>query len=569
MKRCPECGREYDPTMSFCLDDGSELLYGPAKIDGPAAAVNDEPQTAILHDTDAPSKARTRPHIHTTDMAGHDVLPQPDRRSFPKLAVIAAALVATILGAGFLGLRYFRADAKQINSIAVMPFVNESGNADMDYLTDGMTDTLISSLSEVPNLNVKAHTSVFRYKGKDTSAKTIANDLQVQALVNGRVTQHGDKLSIDVDLVDPETENVLWTRKYDRKQADVVSLQSEIATDVSSKLRARLSGEDQAKIRKTYTVDPEAYQLYLKGEFYWHKRGSDQLRQAAEFYNQAIQKDPTYALAYAGLARTYTLYPDYAITKAADSYPKSKAAALKALDLDDSLADPHTVLARYYNYWEWDRVKAEQEYRLAIELKPDYATAHHWFGSDVLTQLGRFDEALAEGNRARELDPLSTIIAVNYGDTLFNARRYDEAIVAYKKGVALAPDFYAAYNGLGNALALKGNYREAIQTDQKGMEGPLSKSYLAYALAKSGDKDGARQLIDSMKKDAESNYVPSYGFAIAYAALGRRDEAFQWLNKEIDEHGTGAATLAVDPLVDDLRGDPRFKDALKRVNLGE
>jgi adenylate cyclase len=563
MKRCPECRRDYlDETLLYCLDDGTALLDGPASLPN-----DDEPQTAILHDTDISSGAGTKAIIQTTDTLGTVDVPQSGHRLWA-IVVIAAAVVI-ILGGSLFGLRYFRADAKQINSIAVMPFVNESGNPDNDYLTDGMTDMLISSLSQVPNLSVKAHTSVFRYKGRDTAPKTIANDLQVQALLNGRVTQHGDQLSVNVDLVDPQTENVLWTQKYDRKQSDVVSLQSEIATDVSSKLRARLSGEDQAKIRKTYTVDPEAYQLYLKGEFYWHKRGSDQLRKAAEFYNQAIEKDPTYALAYAGLAQTYTLYPDYAISKAEDSYPKSKAAALKALELDDSLAEPHTVLARYYNYWEWDRMKAEQEYRRAVELKPNFATAHQWLGSDVLTQLGRFDEALAEGGRARELDPLSAIIAVNYGDTLFNARRYDEAIAAYKKAIALDPDFYISYNGLGNALTLMGNYREAIQADQRSMNSALSKSYLAYAFAKSGNKDGARRLIDSMKKDAESDYVPSYGFAIAYAALGQTDEAISWLNKEIDEHGTGAATIGVDPLVDDLRNDPRFKEALKRVKLAE
>ena len=562
MKRCPKCRRDYyDDSLLYCLDDGTALLDGPTSL-----PKDDEQRTAILRDTGSASEAETKAIIESTDVSGFVDVSHSGRAY---RVVVSVAAAAVILGGALFGLRYFRADAKQINSIAVMPFVNETGNADNDYLTDGMTDTLISSLSQVPNLNVKAHTSVFRYKGKDTPFKTVAGDLQVQALLNGRVTQHGDQLSVDVDLVDPQTENVLWTQKYDRKQADVISLQSEIAGDVSDKLRARLSGEDEAKIRKTYTVDPEAYQLYLKGEFYWHKRGYDALLMAADFYNQAIQKDPKYALAYAGLAETYTLYPDYAISKAQESFPKSKTAALKALELDGSLAEPHTALARYYNYWEWDRAKAEQEYLRAIELNPNYATAHHWLGSDVLTQLGRFDEGLAQVGRARELDPFSAIIAVNYADTLFYARRYDEALAAYHKAIQLDPDFYVANNGLVISLAMKGNYAEAIQISQKTEKGPLTKGYLAYSLAKSGDRGGARQIIESMKKQALSDYVPSYALAVAYEALGQKDDAFTWLNKEIDEHGTAAVTIGVDPLLDDLRSDPRFKEALKRVKLAE
>jgi len=568
MKRCPECRRDYhDDSLLYCLEDGAALIQG--SVPSP-----DEPATAILRDTSPSGEDVTMAQMSLT---GSETQPSPDNllkggfsaNRAVRLSVFGVAVVIVLVGT-FFGYRYLsNANSRQINSIAVMPFVNESGNADIDYLTDGMTDALISSLSKVPSLNVKAHTSVFRYKGKDTASKTIASDLQVQALVNGRVTQHGDQLSVDVDLVDPQTENVLWTQRYDRKSADIVSLQSEIAGDVSGKLRARLSGEDEAKIRKTYTVDPEAYQLYLRGEFYWHKRGYDSLLKAADLYDQAIQKDPTYALAYAGLAETYTLYPDYAITKPEDSYPKSKAAALKALDLDDSLAEPHTVLARYYNYWEWDRAKAEQEYLRAIELDPNYATAHHWLGSDVLTQLGRFDEGLAQMSRARELDPFSTVIAVNYGDTLFYARRYDDAIAAYRKAHELDPDFYLSYNGLVMAQAMKGNFGDAIKISQKNAKGPLTESYLAFALAKSGNKDGARQIIESMKKKALSDYVPSYAFAIAYCALGQKDDAFIWLNKEIDEHGTAAVTIGVDPLLDDLRSDPRFTEALKRVKLAE
>ncbi|MBV9240628.1 MAG: tetratricopeptide repeat protein [Acidobacteria bacterium] len=567
MKRCPECRRDYyDDSLLYCLDDGTALLEGPA-----TAPSNDEPRTAILHDTAAPSEAATRAQISMPLADNVGGIGPTIRRMGPRI-IVSIVVVGVILVGGLLGIRYFRADAKQINSIAVMPFVNESGNSDLEYLTDGMTDTLISSLSQIPNLSVKAHTSVFRYKGKDTSPKTIATELGAQAILNGRVNQRGDQLTVNVELIDPQTENVLWSEKYDRKQTDVVALQSEIAKDVSSKLRSRLSGDDQAKIAKSYTVDPEANQLYLKGEFYWNKRGKDNLLRAAEYFKQAVEKDPSYALAYGGLAKTYTLYPDYSVDSPANSYPKSKAAAMKALELDDTIVEAHCALGRYYNYWEWDRGQAEKEYRRAIEIKPNYSTAHHWLGSDILTQLGRFDEAVAEAGRAQELDPLSPIIAVNYGDTLYYARRLDEAIASYRKTLELDPDFQPTNNGLGYALAVRGEYDESIRRLRKSVEvsgDPVSKGYLAWALGKSGDKKGAVELVDDMKKQSANGYVPSYALALAYTALGDKDNAFLWLNREIDDHGTGGATLGVDPQFDDLKNDPRFKEALKRVNLAQ
>ena len=274
MKKCPQCGREYDNTMMFCLDDGAELLYGPASGSEPPASAGgqfDEPQTAILNETPPPSEAATRAQIHTTEQTA--VLPSgiadvPKSKSFDKRLLLAPLALAVIVLGGFFGYRYLATSSKQIESIAVMPFVNESGNADVEYLSDGMTETLISSLSQLPNLNVKGRSSVFRYKGKDIDTKTLGKELGVQAVLYGRVIQRGDQLTLSLELLDAATENVIWSGKYDRKQADVVSLQSEIAKDVSAKLKFRLSGAEETKVTKAATSDTEAYQAYLKGRYY-------------------------------------------------------------------------------------------------------------------------------------------------------------------------------------------------------------------------------------------------------------------------------------------------------------
>ncbi len=358
MKKCPQCGREYDVSMMFCLDDGTELLYGPATLGA------DEPATAILHSTDAVGEAPTRAQIHTTEQTA--VLPSGisdlPKRNFDKRLIAAPFLLAIIVLAGFFGYRYLNSSAKQIESIAVMPFVNESGNADVEYLSDGMTETLINSLSQIPSLSVKARSSVFRYKGKELDPKKIASELNVQAILTGRIIQRGEQMTLNLELIDARTENTIWGNKYERKSSDLISLQSEIALDVSNKLKTKLSGADEQKVTKTYTANPEAYQLYLKGRFQWNKRTAESLKQAAEFYKQAIEKDPNYALAYSGLAETYVLFSVYSVALAKDSMPQAKAMAMRALEIDDSLAEAHTALGEYLIYYEWDRVAGKRNF---------------------------------------------------------------------------------------------------------------------------------------------------------------------------------------------------------------
>ncbi len=507
--------------------------------------------------------------VQTTSSAEY-IVSQIQRHKRGVLALSLAILFA-VIGAGYWVLRNSSATGKQIESIAVMPFVNESGNPDVEYLSDGMTETLISSLSQLPNLSVKARSSVFFYKGKEITPKKIGEELGVQTVLLGRVVQRGDDLRLSLELVNAQTQNVLWSESYNRKQSDLVSLQLEIGRDVSSKLKSRLSGADVAKVVKKYTDNAEAYQLYLKGKFFWNKRTAESLKQAAELYRQAIEKDPNYALAYSGLAETYVLFSSYDISPANDSMPQAKAAALSALEIDESLAEAHTALGFYLSCYEWDRSGSEKEFRRAIELKPNYATAHHWFAAD-LSNVKRFDDSLAEMRLAKELDPLSPIISTNFGDTLVYARRYDDAITDYKRTLLRNPNFDYAHRALGWAYGLSGRYPDAIAETRKAAElnkNPAVKGYLGLWLAKSGRRDEAERLLNELKHESTLSYVQSYTFALIYIGLGNKEEALNWLEKEVASHSENANTLAVTPELDDLRGDPRFKTLLRRMYLPE
>ena len=577
--------------MMFCLDDGAELLYGPAvsvppAVAGGALSSDDEPATAILHSTAAPGEAPTRAHIHTTDQTaifprGAEAEPQKnsaelaEKQSFSAnratKPLVAVAVSAVLLVGGFLGYRYF-SPTKQINSIAVMPFVNESGNADVEYLSDGMTETLISSLSQLPNLNVKGRSSVFRYKGKDTAAQTIGRELNVQAVLTGRVVQRGDQLIVSLELVDASTENTIWSERYNRKQSDLVTLLTEIARDVSGKLKTKLSGADEAKVTKNYTTNPEAYQLYLKGRFFWNKRTGESLKQAVELYRQATEKDPRYARAYAGLAETYVLFPIYSVASPNDSMPIAKAMALRALEIDDSVAEAHAALGLYLGYFELDLKGAEREFRRAIELNPDYATAHQWLSNNVLSPTKRFDEALIVLRRAEEIDPLSPIIGANLGDLFVYTRQYDEAISQYKRVLTLDPNFAFAHFTLGQVYCAKRMHREAIAEFRKSFEldnDTTIKGFLAMALAKSGQREAAMKLLNELKQESSERYVSSNAIAFVYIGLNDKNEALSWLEKGVVERSAYATFMAIDPVYDDLRPDPRFKAMLKRLNLPE
>ena len=569
MKRCPQCGREYDNSMMFCLDDGAELLYGPASMDGPVTAVL---PLGVPPSGGLPSESATQPQIHTTTPNSQPRIKTGQTTNKAAKPLMAAAALIVILAGSYFGYRYLSpAGPKQIESIAVMPFVNESGNADIEYLSDGMTETLINSLSQVPNLSVKARSLVFRYKGKEIEPKKIGGELNVQAIVTGRIVDRGGQLTLNLELIDAQTENTLWGNKYERKASDLVSLQSEIARDVSSRLKARLSGAEIAKVEKNSTTDSEAFQLYLKGKFQWNKRTEEALKQAATFYSQAIERDPNYALAYSGLAETYVLYSSYDVASADDSMPQAKAAAMRALEIDESLAEAHTALGFYFANYEWDRDRSEQEYRRAIGLKPNYSTAHHWFGADI-GNLKRFDESLAEMKLAEELDPLSSIIGSNIGDMLVLARRYDEALAQYKRVIARNPTFPYVYVAMSRAYGAKGMYDEAIAAARRYQElgnSPLGDGTQGLWLAKAGKRDEAVKLLGDLKQAAAKEYIQNYDFALIYVGLGDREEALNYLERHMTARAETANVYAVAPELDDLRFEPRFKAMLKKMNLPE
>jgi len=575
MKRCPQCNRlESDDALVFCRTDGTPLISdtdldaGTMRLGSGSVAV--EPATNELAEprTNVSNVRSTGP---TTNLSLHTQA-EPSRALFKlksRPLLIGSVVAVLVIAAASYAYYITHKASAGISSIAVMPFVNEGGNPDVEYLSDGMTETLISSLSQLPNLSVKARSSVFRYKGKDTNAQTIGKELNVQAILNGRVIQRSDQLDLNVELVDAATENVLWSHQYNRKQSDLVALQSEIARDVSGKLKSQLSSAEVAKVEKNYTSNAEAYQLYLKGKFYWNKRTGESLKQAVDFYQQAIEKDPSFALAYSGLAETYVLFSSYDVASGADSMPQAKAAALRALAIDESLAEAHTALGFYLSNYEWDRVGSEKEYRRAIELKPNYATAHHWFGAD-LANVKRFDDSLTELRRAEELDPLSPIIGTNFGDTLLLARRFDEAIAQYKRTLTSNPNFVYAHLALGRAYGSKGMYPEAIAETRRAIEldfGSSAKGYLGLWLAKSGKRDEALKLLDELKQEATKNYIQGDTIALIYIGLGDKAEALNWLEKHMLSHAETASSYAVSPQLEELRSEPRFKDMLNRMNL--
>ena len=481
-------------------------------------------------------------------------------------ALIGLVLLGVISTIGYFAFAY--KGKSQINSIAVLPFDNRSGNPDSDYLSDGLAESLIYRLSQLPNLKVSPTSAIMRYKGKDIDAQKIGSELGVSAVMSGRMVQRGENLTISVELVDASSNKLLWGEQYERKMSDLLTTQREIATAITEKLQLKLSGDDAKGITKRYTESNEAYQLYLKGRFYWNKRTVDGLKGAAESYKQAIEKDPTFALAYSGLAETYVLFPVYSVAPPKESMPQAKAAALKALEIDESIAEAHAALGLYLSVYGWNDAAAEKELRRAIELKPNYATAYHWLGNVVLLNMSRFDEAVAAGKRAQELDPLSVIISADQGYNLLFARRYDAALEQGQKTLALDPNFYYTHYLLGWAYYGKGMYREAISEYRKSLElnpDPYAMGLLAIALSKSGGRAEAMKLRDELVAESTRRYLPSYHIAIASIALGEKDEAIKWLERDVNDRGPQCTTFAIDPLLDDLRTDPRFADLLNRI----
>jgi len=482
-------------------------------------------------------------------------------------AIIGVLLVGVILTAGYFTFVSRGGSTKQIGSIAVMPFVNESGNADVEYLSDGMTETLINSLSQIPHLSVKARSSVFRYKGKEIDPKKIAAELNVQAILTGRVVQRGDQLTLNLELIDAQTENILWGNRYERKSSELVALQSEIARNVSNKLKTKLSGAEAAKVEKNYTANAEAYQLYLKGRFYGSKRTAKDAQKSIEYFQQAADIDPNYALAYAGLAESNWFLAFYSYPQVNEAVPKARELALKALELDNSLAEPHSVLGVICFNYDHDFACMERETKLAIELNPNYAEAHRRYG--LLHQdLGRFEEARIEIRRALEIDPLSPVINFQYAQVLFYERKYEESETQSKKNVELDPNFWYAHYQLFYVYRMKRDYASAVEE-------------LAKVQDARGEPDAAKLIRESFAKGAWQGFLRKiteertrlklypYFVATFFAELGEKDKAFATLSEAIKTKDQHTAWMKVDPYMNPLRDDPRFQEVPKKAGFPE
>jgi len=487
-------------------------------------------------------------------------------RAFVAVAVVA--LVAT--GLAFWYLTRPTTNGNSIKTIAVMPFANESGNADVDYLSDGMTESLINSLSGLPNLSVKARSSVFRYKGKEVLPREVGADLDVQAVLSGRFVERGDQLTLYLSLVDIQTGNQIWGDQYNRKIGELVSLQNQIARDVSQKLRLKLSSADEKKLAKNYTENAEAFLLYLKGRYFWNKFTQDDHLIAIEYFKQAIARDPGYALAFAGMADAYGASATNSWIPPKEGYLKAKAAVLKALELDNTLPQGHATLGAMYMFSDFDWVAAEQEYKRAIELDPNYELTHEVY-SYLLTSLSRSDEAIAEAQRALDLDPLSATLSDDLGLAYFLARRYDDAEQQHLRTLKIEPDRPDSLYQLGNIYTQRAQYDEAVAAYEKAMKLSVRSSNflggLGHAYGAAGRRNDARKVLGELQSMSTHEYVSPYDLAIIYAALGEKDKAVEKLNEAFETKSGWVIHLQVDPFLDPLRDDPRFQRLIGRAGF--
>ncbi len=486
-----------------------------------------------------------------------------------KVAAIISVIVLVIGALGLAAYLHARRSKVAIESIAVLPFENQNRDPNIDYLSDGLTDTIINSLTQLPNLKVIARSSVFRYKGTQTDPIAVANELGVRAIVTGRIKQRGDSLTVGAELIDAREDKQLWGEQYERKISELMVVQRDIAQEITGNLRLKLSSVEQGRMSKHYTDNAEAYRLYLNGRFYWNKRTGEALKKSIEYFTRATEKDPNYALAYAGLADAYLLLPPYSAGSPQDSFPKAKAAAKKAIELDETLAEAHTSLAQAL-YFDWDFADADKEFQRAIRLNPNYATAHHWYGFGPLGGMQRFDDAITELKRAQELDPLSLIINTDLGYAYIFAGQYDKAIEQLRKTLEMDQSFYYAHWCLGLAYEMKGAFREAQGEYEKALQlndDPYIVALLGHLFAMSGNKDQAGKALRQLEQISRQRYVPPYSFAIVYAELNEKDQAFQWLEKCYQERCIQMIGIKFDPLIKNLRSDPRLAELGRRVGI--
>jgi len=579
MKRCPQCNRvESEETLTFCRVDGTPLVRESGAVSDSVGTVKfghvptaDETETRILP-TD---ETLTRPTAPTTGLDARRASGGTQESNKPKshkgVVIAIAAVIAVALAASAYYYLSQGKDHKAIESIAVMPFENKSSDADTDYLSDGLAESLIYRLSQLPNLKVSPTSSVMRYKGKETEPQIIARELGVDSLLTGRITQRGDNLTISVNLVDTRNGKSLWGEQYERKMSELLATQREIAAEITNNLKLKLSGESEQKLAKRYTDNDEAYQLYLKGRFHFAKRTKEDILKGVDYFQQAIHLDPNFALAYAAIAESNNSLGKNADLPPKEVFPLAKAAATRALEIDPTLAEAHGALADSLAIFDWNWTESEREYGKALQLDANVSYIHLTHGVSYLVPLGKPDEAVAELRRAVELEPLSLINNAIFGLSYLYARQNDKALEQGKRTYDLDPDFRFGRQYLGNTYIVLGRYDDAIALAEEGLETfPLSQEYLAIAglaHAKSGRRREAEQYLDRLGELAKTRYVRTSYVASIYVALGEKDKAFAELEKSFEDKDYFLPRIKLDPFMDPLRADPRFNDLLKRMGL--
>jgi serine/threonine-protein kinase len=518
----------------------------------------------------AGSMADTGKTLHLTTFSNTGYVMREIKRHKRFFVLVALLVVAIIFGVRYLGSR----NGGEIDSIAVLPFVNLSTDPSAEYLSDGIAESIINSLSQLPSLKVMSRNAAFKYKVRDGEAAgpdplVVGRELKVRAVLMGRVVQRGDTLLISTELVDARNNIQIWGQQYNRRFADIFVVQEEIAKNISEKLRMKLTGKEDRLLAKHYTENARAYQLYLQGRFYWNKRTPEGLKRGIEYFQQAIDLDPNYALAWAGLADCYVLGGD-ARQQPREVMPKAKDAALKALELDDALPEAYTSLAKVLLSYEWDWVGAEKAFQKAIELNPNYPTARQWYGV-LLSAMGRHGESIAQRKRALELDPHSLSVNSGLGRSYYWARQYNTALDQISKTLEMDPTYVDTHWSFGLVYEQTGQLDRAISDFQKAVElsrrSPAMLSALGHAYAIAGKSGEAHKIIDELNEVMKQQYVSPYAMALIFAGLGEQDEAFEWLERAYQDRDETFVHLRVDPRLDSLRSDARLTQMMRRINL--
>jgi len=486
----------------------------------------------------------------------------------------AAAVFAALACVGIFALMYLRpwaAQEKGLPSIAVLPFTDMSPEKDQEYFCDGMAEELINALTQIKDLRVIARTSAFSYKGRDVNIRDIGSQLNAATILEGSVRTAEDRLRITAQLVDTASGHHLWSERYDRDMGDVFAIQDEITLAIVDKLRPKLLGQEKARLAKRQAVDLQAYHLYLKGLFFWNKRGELNLKKAIEYFEQAIEKDADYALAYAGLASSYSLLPLYSSLPPKEYVQKGKEAALTALQIDEMLPEAHASLGFIKSWYDWDWAGAESQFKQAIELNPGYASAYQWYSESLMFR-GRFNEAVEKMEKALELDPVSVVINKDLGTMCFYTGQFDRAIEACKRTIEMDPSIMYAHLHIGAAYLAKSRYEEALAEFQREREvskglHAWSEAWTALTYMQMGEPDEAQKVLDNLLEGSEQRNISPFILGSLHFALGDNDEGFKLSDKAFKEHDPWLCWLKVSPLLDSIRSDPRYTALLKKMNL--